>query len=246
MNACISRNFFAVALLSCLSLSPAFGDSALIKGSVQRNVQNQGTPGDSNNSEMKQTEPAPQETPSDPKAQQGAATDTQLLPDGQTAKNGDLTKELRDKTFQLQNSQSAIQQQGGPSAIQLQSSQSAAQLGVQQQSTLQARANGGEEVYGCLGAVLNLLNGAILKIFPQSDLNRLEVLPGDRIIGVNGHQYDFRTIIKEMVGTPGTIIEMDIQTPTCEVKHLQVRRTDARLLPQTGMYKQLTKRNRFW
>lgn len=237
MKACISRNLIAVALLSCVSFSPAFGDSALIKGSVQRNVQNQGTPGDLNNSETKQTEPAPPETPPDPKAQQGAATDTQLLPDGQTAKNGELSKELRDKTFQLQNSQSAIQ---------LQSNQSSAQLGVQQQSTLQARANGGEEVYGCLGAVLNLLNGAILKIFPQSDLNRLEVLPGDRIIGVNGHQYDFRTIIKEMVGTPGTIIEMDIQTPTCEVKHLQVRRTDARLLPQTGMYKQLTKRNRFW
>ncbi len=237
MKACISRILIAVALLSCVSFSPAFGDSALIKGSVQRNVQNQSTAGDVNTSETRQAEAVPQENPADSKAKLGATADDQPPLDIQAAKEGQITKELRDKTFQLQNSQSAIQ---------LQSSQSAAQLGVQQQSTLQARANGGEEVYGCLGALLNMLNGAILKIFPQSDLNNLGVQPGDRIIGVNGHQYDFRTIIKEMVGTPGTIIEMDIQTPTCEVRHLQVRRTDARLLPQTGMYKQLTKRNRFW
>lgn len=231
MKVAIFTRSIAVFLLLNLSFAPAFADSPLIKGRVQHN--SAGTGSDSqaeskpkpNDSQSSEIAPSPGAA-SAPKPDSDALFG--VIDEGPQALDAQISKELKDKTFQLQNSQSS------------------AQLGTQQQAPLQAKANGGEEVYGCLGALLNMMNGAILKIFPQSDLNNLEVLPGDRIVGVNGHRYDFRTIIQEMVGTPGTIIELDIQTPERVVKHLQVRRTDARLLPQMGMYKQLTKRNRFW
>jgi C-terminal processing protease CtpA/Prc len=210
-----------IFMLLHLSMAPALAESPLIKGRVQHNAGGQATDSSSTN-ESKPAQAAPVEGKADSNAQLGATVESQQPLDGQ------ISKELREKTFLLQNGQSS------------------AQLGVQQQSQLQAKANGGEEVYGCLGALLNSLNGAILKVFPQSDLNNLDVQRGDRIVGVSGHPYNSRTIIQEMIGTPGTIIELDIQTPSGIVKHLQVRRTDARLLPQTGIYKQLTKRNRFW
>jgi predicted metalloprotease with PDZ domain len=200
MNISFPKSALAVLMAAYLSIAPALAESPVIKGVIQRDN-------------------VIQENES--QAESGSADEKQPI-------GAEISKELREKTFLLQNSQSS------------------AQLGVQQQSPLQAKANGGEEIYGCLGALLNMMNGAILKVFPQSDLNRFDVQPGDRIVGVNGHRYDFRTIIKEMIGTPGTIIELDIRTRNREVRHLQVRRTDARLLPQTGMYKQLTQRNRFW
>jgi len=217
MNPTILRIITAILLFTQLSFSPAFGESQVIKGGVQRNNVIQEKEQQSGTAEA-----APLEGKTDSTAPLDAAVDEQAPLDGQ------ISKELRDKSFQLQNSQSS------------------AQLDAEQQSTLQGKAKGGEEIYGCLGALLNLFNGAILKVFPQSDLNRFDVQPGDRIIGVNGHRYDFRTIIKDMVGTPGTIIELDIRTKDRVERHLQVRRTDARLLPQTGMYKQLTQRNRYW
>lgn len=218
MKLSLPRSALAVLIAAYLSLSPALGDSPVIKGVIERNnvIQQE-----ESQSESGSPERAPLEGKSDA-AQLGASVEEQQPSDGK------ISKELRDKTFLLQNSQSS------------------AQLGVQQQSTLQAKASGGEEIYGCLGALLNLFNGGILQVFPQSDLNRFDIQPGDRIVGVNGHRYDFRTIIKEMVGTPGTIVELDIRSRDRTVRHLQVRRTDARLLPQTGMYKQLTQKNRFW
>lgn len=204
-------------MVTCMTIAPAFAESPLIKGNIQRSNVIQ----DKSPAEPGAAERAPLEGKADSTAPFDVAVDAQQPSDGQ------ISKELRDKTLLLQN--------GG-----------SAKLDAQQQSPLQAKAEGGEEIYGCLGALLNLFNGGILKIFPQSDLNRFDVQPGDRIVGVNGHRYDFRTIIKEMVGTPGTIVELDIRKPDKTVNHLQVRRTDARLLPQTGMYKQLTQKNRYW
>ena len=218
MKLSLPKSAIGVLIAAYLSFSPALGESPVIKGVIERNnvIQQHDSP-----SESGCTERPPIEGKTDA-AQFGATAEEQQPADGQ------ISKELREKTFLLQNSQSS------------------AQSGVQQQSTLQAKANGGEEIYGCLGALLNLFNGGILQVFPQSDLNRFDVQPGDRIVGVNGHRYDFRTIINEMVGTPGTIVELDIRSRDRTVRNLQVRRTDARLLPQTGMYKQLTQKNRYW
>lgn len=205
----------ALIALFCVSLPPSYGDSTTIKGGVERN----------NILETK-TEGAAQEGSS------GASVELSIQETPPL--EGKTSKELLDKTFQLQNSQSGLM--GNP--VQLNSQ-------VQSQQ-LKAKANGGEEIYGCLGVVINLMNGIILKIFPDSDLHRLNVCVGDQIVGVNGHRYNFSTIQQEMTGTPGTTIDMVILNTDDVVRKVQVRRVDARLLPQTGFFKQLTKKNKFW
>jgi hypothetical protein len=113
-------------------------------------------------------------------------------------------------------------------------------------SMLQAGTSGGEEAYGVLGAVVSEDTGMIKSVFPESDLNRFGIHPGDRVAGISGHRYDPSTWQAECRGAPGTVMELVIVHDGV-VSNYPVKRTDSRALAGNGSYyRKWAKRTRSW
>jgi hypothetical protein len=115
-----------------------------------------------------------------------------------------------------------------------------------QSTILHAQASGGEESYGVLGAVVDEPTGMLKTVFPESDLNRFGVHPGDRILGINGHRYDPSTWQAECRGIPGGVIELVIAHEGL-VSTYPVKRTDSRALAgKASYYRKWANRTRSW
>jgi hypothetical protein len=85
----------------------------------------------------------------------------------------------------------------------------------------------GELPVGVLGAEISMMDGTIQQIFPGSDLGRMGVTIGDRIITINGHHWTNRSIYDDCRGDPGTYIDMMIIHQSRPF-NIQVMRTDCR------------------
>jgi hypothetical protein len=94
--------------------------------------------------------------------------------------------------------------------------------------------NGGQSNYGCLGSIVGPF-GKILKIYPESDLNRLEIKPGDKIIEIDGHRFNYFNFQKQCVGLPGSSIDLNV-IHTGYAEKFSVLRVDSRNLSAKGSY----------
>ncbi|MDR3616788.1 MAG: hypothetical protein P4L53_24745 [Candidatus Obscuribacterales bacterium] len=104
---------------------------------------------------------------------------------------------------------------------------------------------GGEEAFGCLGCVISP-HGVVIKIYPESDLNRFQIAPDDRVVGINGHPFDGRTFPSECLGLPGSIIGLTILHFGMPMD-VQVHRVDSReLAGHASYYKHWAQKTRQW
>jgi hypothetical protein len=118
--------------------------------------------------------------------------------------------------------------------------------GQGQSNILHAQTAGGEESFGVLGAVVDEATGVFKAVFPESDLNRFGVHPGDRVLAIGGHRYDPSTWQAECRGVPGSVMELVIAHEGL-VSTYPVKRTDSRALAGNGSYFQKwAKRTRSW
>jgi hypothetical protein len=107
-------------------------------------------------------------------------------------------------------------------------------------TSLSGQVEGGELPIGVLGCetlftLFNSHSGIILKIFPGSDLLRLGIRPGDRIIGIDGHRIARKNFSRECRGTPGTTINLLIERGGQEIE-VQAVRKDARIFGAYSHY----------
>jgi hypothetical protein len=104
---------------------------------------------------------------------------------------------------------------------------------------------GGEEAFGCLGCVISP-QGMVIKIYPESDLNRFQIVPDDRVVGINGHPFDGRTFPSECLGLPGSLISLTILHFGMPMD-VQVHRVDSReLAGHASYYKHWAQKTRQW
>lgn len=120
-----------------------------------------------------------------------------------------------------------------------------------QSQRLSGQAEHGELPIGVLGCrILCSLFGArsalILKIYPGSDLVRVGVKPGDKIIGINGHRFVRKSFTSECRGSPGTAIDLTIERQGQELE-VEVIRKDARIFAAYERYFQKwADRTKYW
>ena len=111
--------------------------------------------------------------------------------------------------------------------------------------TLTGAVDGGESAYGCLGCIVGL-GGFIVKIYPESDLNRFQIQPKDQIVGIDDHKFHFLSFQKECLGMPGSEIMLDVLHKG-ELEKIAVRRVDSRLLASRAhRYKNLSEHTKYW
>lgn len=104
---------------------------------------------------------------------------------------------------------------------------------------------GGEEAFGCLGCVISP-QGIVIKIYPESDLNRFQIQPDDRVLGINGHPFNGKTFPSECLGVPGSIIALTILHFGMPMD-VQVHRVDSReLAGHASYYKHWAQKTRQW
>jgi C-terminal processing protease CtpA/Prc len=134
-------------------------------------------------------------------------------------------RELKGNTSQQDNSLSAQQAIASPADT------------VTSNPTSGAHAEGGEEAYGCLGAAIEFFSGTITRIFPNSDLNRFGIQPGDRVLSINGHSYATSPLAsqEECRGIPGSLLPITI-IHDGHALDLTVKRTDVRQLAPFASY----------
>lgn len=106
--------------------------------------------------------------------------------------------------------------------------------------------DGGEAAYGCLGCTITL-RGTVLRVLPESDLNRFNVAPKDRFLSINGHKFNPFKFQKECIGLPGTPIVLELLhdgTP----EEISVQRIDSRLFSSHNgtYYKKLSEKRVTW
>lgn len=120
-----------------------------------------------------------------------------------------------------------------------------------QTQRLSGQAEHGELPIGVLGCrILCSLFGAhsalILKIYPGSDLTRVGVKPGDKIIGINGHRFVRKNFTAECRGSPGTAIDLTIERQGRELE-VEVIRKDARIFAAYERYfRKWADRTKYW
>ena len=111
--------------------------------------------------------------------------------------------------------------------------------------TLKGVVDGGQSTVGCLGCVVTL-RGTISKIFPESDLNRFQIRPKDKIIRINGRKFHPFQFQKECVGIPGSELKLEISRRGIS-QEITIYRIDARLLSNYARrYKHLSEQNKYW
>ena len=127
-----------------------------------------------------------------------------------------------------------------PTMLQGQTMQSPPQKNFQM-----AGVSGGEEAFGCLGCVIDKF-GTVENVYPESDLNRYQIVPGDRVLGINGHFFDGKTFPSECLGVPGTMIYLDILHMGNPIQ-ASVHRVDSRdLAGRASYYKHWADKTRRW
>jgi predicted metalloprotease with PDZ domain len=137
-------------------------------------------------------------------------------------------------------------QQFAPLQGQFATQQNTPLQGQGQTTMIQGGTSGGEEAYGVLGAVVSQETGLIKSVFPESDLNRFGIHPGDRVAGVNGHRFDPSTYQAECRGVPGSVLNLAIVHDGI-LSEYPVKRTDSRALAGNGSYyRKWAKRTRTW
>ena len=105
--------------------------------------------------------------------------------------------------------------------------------------------SGGEEAFGCLGCVISPV-GIVMKIYPESDLNRFQIQPDDRVVGINGHPFNGKTFPSECIGVPGSLIYLTILHFGMPMD-VQVHRVDSReLAGHASYYKHWANKTRQW
>jgi C-terminal processing protease CtpA/Prc len=117
----------------------------------------------------------------------------------------------------------------------------------QSRNMLQGGTVGGEATIGCLGAYFRQ-DGMIVTIYPPSDLNRLGVVPGDKILLVDGKKFPgVRKFQRLCVGFPGTVMDLVILHNGQPLSY-QVVRIDSRQLTQfgDGFYKRYADKTVTW
>jgi len=103
----------------------------------------------------------------------------------------------------------------------------------QNKKVLQGGALGGEATIGCLGAYFRN-DGVLTAIYPPSDLNRLGIVPGDKILLVNGQKFPGVHRFQRMcVGFPGTVMHLVILHDG-QAQPYEVVRVDSRKLTEYG------------
>jgi len=106
---------------------------------------------------------------------------------------------------------------------------------------------GGEATIGCLGAYFRN-DGLIVNIYPPSDLNRLGVVPGDKILLVSGKKFPGVHKFQHLcVGFPGTVMNLVILHDG-QPRPYEVVRIDSRLLTRfgDGFYKNYADKTVTW